>query len=236
MTDLPNLNTDTALLMVSLTAIISLALYLWEVRKSQKLLEEVEASSLEKIKERSFALLRKAYLKAQDILGRAELESVKVVATSRLTTKTLEEKYQTEISSVVTEMETSFRAEVGKAQKTFASYLEELKQKSDKAQMDTESLMQQRINQLFDKFEANLAEFLTQTESKATSSIELELKAARNLVDTYKQQQLKLIDENIIAMLEKTLSLVLTKKLTLRDQVDLVYEALEKAKVEKFIV
>lgn len=233
---MPNLNTDILLSITSAVALVALSLYLWEVRKSQKLLEEVEASSLEKIKERSFALLRRAYLKAQDILGRAELESVKVVATSRFTTKALEEKYQTEISSVVTDIETSFKSEVGKAQKTFASYLEELKQKSDKAQMDTESLMQQRINQLFDKFEANLAEFLTQTETKATSSIELELKAARNLVDTYKQQQLKLIDENIIAMLEKTLSLVLTKKLTLRDQVDLVYEALEKAKVEKFIV
>lgn len=236
MTDLPNLNTDILLLITGLIAIAALALYLWEVRKSQKLLEEVEASSLEKIKERSFALLRKAYLKAQDILGRAELESVKVVATSRFTTKALEEKYKTEITSVVADMETSFKAELDKAQGKFASYLEELKKRSDKSQLDSETVLQGRINQLFDKFEANLAEFLTQTETRTTASIELELKGARNLIDTYKQQQLKLIDENIIAMLEKTLSLVLTKKLTLRDQVDLVYEALEKAKVEKFIV
>lgn len=236
MTDLPNLNTDILLLITGLIATLALALYLWEVRKSQKLLEEVEASSLEKIKERSFSLLRKAYLKAQDILGRAELESVKVAANSRFTTKKLEEKYQTEISSVLADMETSFKAEVDKAQGKFASYLEELKKRSDKSQLDSETVLQGRINQLFDKFEANLAEFLTQTETRTTSSIELELKGARNLIDTYKQSQLKLIDENIIAMLEKTLSLVLTKKLTLRDQVDLVYEALEKAKVEKFIV
>lgn len=236
MLNLPNLNTDILLLITSLIAIVALALYLWQIRKSQKLLEEVEASSLEKIKERSFALLRKAYLKAQDILGKAELESVKVAATSRFTSKKLEEKYQAEIASVVSNMEASFKSEVDKAQKTFASYLEELKQKSGKAQIDSEGLLQQRINQLFDRFETNLAEFLTQTEQKTTSSIELELKAARNLIDTYKQSQLKLIDENIIAMLEKTLSLVLVKKLTLRDQVDLVYEALEKAKVEKFIV
>ncbi len=43
-------------------------------------------------------------------------------------------------------------------------------------------------------------------------------------------------DENIIAMMEQTLSIVLAKKLSLKDQLDLVYEALEKAKVEKFVV
>ena len=44
-----------------------------------------------------------------------------------------------------------------------------------------------------------------------------------------------LLNNNIVAMLEKTLSLVISKKLTLKDQVDLVYEALEEAKIERFI-
>lgn len=74
------------------------------------------------------------------------------------------------------------------------------------------------------------------SQQRSVQSIELELKAARQLIETYKQQQLKVIDENVIAMLEKTLSLVLTKKISLQDQVELVYEALEKAKAEKFIV
>lgn len=227
---------DYVLLITSSIALVALALYLYELRKSQKILEEVEANSLSKIRERSFQLLRKAYQKAQTILGQAELESVEVVADSKVITRKLEEKYDAQMTAVVKEMEASFKAEMDRAQKQFASYLADLRSRSDKSQADTEQLMQGRVNTLFEKFEANLADFLTQTEAKATSSIELELKAARSLIDTYKQSQLKLIDENIIAMLEKTLSLVISKKLTLRDQVDLVYEALEKAKVEKFIV
>ena len=62
------------------------------------------------------------------------------------------------------------------------------------------------------------------------------MQAARNLIDTYKRQQLNLIDEHIIAVLERTLSIVLAKKLSLEDQVDLINEALEKAKTEKFII
>ena len=46
---------------------------------------------------------------------------------------------------------------------------------------------------------------------------------ARQLIETYKSSRLKLVDENIVAMLERTLSLVLVKKLSLKEQTDLVY-------------
>src|SRR3989344_5797415 len=95
---------------------------------------------------------------------------------------------------------------------------------------------EQRINQLFEKIETRVSDFLVQTEQKSLSSIELELKAAREMIDSYKNQKFKLIDENIVAMMEQTLSIVLAKKLALKDQLDLIYEALEKAKAEKFIV
>ena len=47
---------------------------------------------------------------------------------------------------------------------------------------------------------------------------------------------MNIIDENIVAMLEKTLSLVLAKNLNLRDQMELVYESLERAKTDSFLV
>ncbi len=90
--------------------------------------------------------------------------------------------------------------------------------------------------ELFEKFEENLSNYLTQTQTQSTRAIELELKAARSLIDNYKSSQLRVVDENIIAILEKTLSIILSKKLTLADQMDLVYKALEKAKAEKFFV
>ncbi|TSC64179.1 MAG: Uncharacterized protein G01um101493_205 [Microgenomates group bacterium Gr01-1014_93] len=96
--------------------------------------------------------------------------------------------------------------------------------------------IQAETNQLFEKFEENLSNYLTQTQNRSTKAIELELQAARSLIDSYKSGQLRVIDENIVAILEKTLSIILTKKLSLADQMDLVYKALEKAKAEKFFV
>lgn len=95
--------------------------------------------------------------------------------------------------------------------------------------------IRERTNTFFEKFEENLSTYLTSTQQQSVKAIELELQSARNLIDTYKTTQLNLVDENIIAMLERSLSLVLIKKLSLQDQMELVYESLEKAKAEKFL-
>ena len=112
----------------------------------------------------------------------------------------------------------------------------DLQKRSAQFEQSSQSATQQRISELFERLEQKLSDFLIQTEQKTTNSLELELKATRNLVEGYKAQQLKLIDENIIAMMEQTLNIVLGKKLSLKDQLDLIYEALEKAKIDKFVV
>ena len=120
--------------------------------------------------------------------------------------------------------------------KDFGLFLEGLRTDSQKSQAANWEGAKMRVNELFENFETKLADFLLQTEQKMMLSVDLELKSARQLIDTYKVQQMNIIDENIVAMLEKTLSLVLGKNLNLRDQIDLVYESLERAKTESFLV
>lgn len=103
-------------------------------------------------------------------------------------------------------------------------------QKDISAQMDT------KVNKLLFDFEQNLANFLAKAESQSLESISTELRSARDLIESYKSQQFALVDENIVAVLERTMALVLKQKLSLKDHMDLVYEALGKAKLEKFLV
>lgn len=117
----------------------------------------------------------------------------------------------------------------------FKVFLDALKKQAQENQASNWEAEKDRVGELFENFETKLADFLLQTEQKMMLSVDLELKSARQLIDTYKVQQMNLIDENIVSMLEKTLSLVLAKNLNLKDQVDFVYESLEKAKAEKFI-
>ncbi|MBI2593629.1 hypothetical protein HYW44_03225 [Candidatus Daviesbacteria bacterium] len=118
----------------------------------------------------------------------------------------------------------------------FRNFLAELKSQSQAIQAANWEAQKGRVGELFENFESKLADFLLQTEQKMMLSVDLELKSARQLIDTYKVQQMNIIDENIVAMLEKTLSLVLAKNLDLKDQMELVYESLERAKTESFLV
>lgn len=118
----------------------------------------------------------------------------------------------------------------------FKAFLDSLEKQAQTAQAANWEGARERVGLLFENFETKLADFLLQTEQKMMLSVDLELKSARQLIDTYKVQQMNIIDENIMAMLEKTLSLVLAKNLSLKDQMDFVYECLEKAKAEKFLV
>jgi uncharacterized protein involved in tolerance to divalent cations len=239
----------------SLFAIISIVLVYKLTREKQK------TSYINKNQDKSYQYLNDAMKKAQDILGKAAMEQVNAVgytkvqsdklehaaeASLQLTAKHADEAIQKEVAELHQQLQT-FKAQVDKSQQEYLNYLKSLQLGTGDTQKLAQDLMNRAIqdqtlqiktqlNTFIEKLEGDLSSFLHKTEEQSVHSLELELKAARQMVETYKQQQFVLIDENIIAILERTLSLVLAKKLTLHDHVDLVYESLEKAKLEKFIV
>ncbi|MBU1000607.1 hypothetical protein KKE78_04400 [Patescibacteria group bacterium] len=223
------LQNPISLILAIITAITFL-LYLREYNKRRNLESEGD-KFLQDIKKKGWENLHQSIKKSQEILGEAELEGIKVIAGSEVELSKLENEYSKKLSQ---SLETS-RRNIDAAQNKLMQFMADLQKKSAEFEEASKVSGQQRINQLFDKVENKLSDFLVQTAQKTSSSIELELKASRQLIDTYKNGQLKLIDENIITMMEQTLSLVLGKKMSLNDQLDLVYEALEKAKIEKFI-
>lgn len=222
---------NPATLILSFATIIAILLYLREYNQRKKLESEGD-KFLRDLKEKGWETLNQSIKKSQAVIGQAELEGIKVVAGSKLETKKFEEDFSKQLSDALNTSKQTITA----AQSTLLQFMQDLQKRSAEFEEAEKKAGELRINQLFDRVERRLSDFLVQTAEKTTSSIELELKASRQLIDTYKSEQLKLIDENILAMMEQTLSTVLAKNLSLKDQLDLVYEALEKAKVEKFIV
>ncbi len=231
MTELLTNNIPIALLVIELIAVIMTVLYLFEYNKRRNLQKSGE-KVLEEFRQKGLESLHQAIEKSQQILSNSQMEGIKVVSDSKFSTAQLEKQYQNKLKDLILQSQQS----ITQIQDQFLRFMTDLQKRSEEFEIASKQAGQQRINQLFENLENKLSDFLITTETKTTTSIELELKAARELIDTYKNQQFKLIDENIIAMMEQTLNIVLAKKLSLKDQLDLVYEGLEKAKVEKFIV
>ena len=225
-----------ALVLVTILALILAFLYRGESQKRRQFLALHPREVLRETESQSRNIILKALKKAQGILGRAEEERLKAVADGKSETKELESQYAKQMLELFKELESGFSQHISLAEQAYIKYLEGLRFKGEKAQAASEEFTKQRSTEILSRFETNLKAFLQQTESQSMGAINQEIKASRVLIDRYKQQQLAIIDENVIAMLERTLSLVLTKKITLEDELDLVYEALDQAKSEKFIV
>lgn len=170
--------------------------------------------------------------KALELLSAVQTDETKILSGAQSSTKQIEAGFEAKLNEVLK----SSILTAANAQKELTDFLGQLKNQAQASQMQSQKSVESRISELFDRLETRLSDFLMKTENTTTTSIELELRSARHMIDTYKTQQLALIDENIVAMLEQTLSIILAKKLSLKEQMDLIYEALEKAKVEKFLV
>lgn len=181
---------------------------------------------------KSYEIIHNAIKKAQEIISGSELEGIKITADQKLTLKKLEQQSEQSLRDSALDAKTY----IEKAQSTFTDYLMQLSQEANVSVSESEKVVKERINKLFEEFEQHLSSYLTQTQQESIRAINLEVASARQLIETYKTEQFRLVDENIVAMLERTLSLVLVKKLTLKEHVELVYESLEKAKAEKFII
>ncbi|GEM_PF-1575027 len=194
--------------------------------------KQKQTSVLETNQQKGYGILQSAIKKAEAIIAQAELTGIKVSAQSKLQTKDLEEMYLLSVKETMRQSEQAVR----QSQEEVKAYVLRLGSQAEKSTSQNGEMLKQQVNKVFETFEENLSAFLTQTQQQSTQAIQLEMQAARGLIETYKQQQFHLVDENVVAMLERTLSLVLIKKLSFKEHVDLVYEALEKAKEEKFFV
>lgn len=214
------LPTDPVILITTIIAFLATILYVREYTLRKKS-SEAQKRIYSETKEKSIQLLKAA----------EEAES-SIVSQGNWVTKQLISDYSSKLANLID----SSKSSINSTQAELIKFMDDLQKRGVDFEQASRTSTEKRIGELFDRLESKLSDFLIQTEQKTASSIDLELKSTRALIETYKNEQLRIIDENIISMMEQTLSIVLAKKLSLKDQLDLIYEALEKAKVEKFIV
>lgn len=192
-------------------------------------------------------LIKEAEFKAEQIISQAELLSIKTavekIMESSLFEETLKKKFDESFQQINTQMQNNInfveqevKKSVGVAQSKHDQFLLQLQKQSVNASSRLEDEMHSKITGLLMDFEQKLTDFFGEAQQKSLDAINLEIKSARELIESYKTQQLAIVDENIVAVLERTMNLILKQKLSLKDQIDLVYEGLEKAKLEKFLV
>ncbi len=235
---LPNI---TTLLPYILTLFFGSAFIYLLFRNKQLEKQIIELHRPELAVQQSQSLLATAQTNAQQIMTQAQMEALKTETSAEMTNKLIqnqllqfEAEYQKRFEDSMAQLSKDFQAHLVSSEGNYQNFLKTIEEHSNALSTEIQTLTKTKINEVLLNFEQNLATFMATSQEKSIQAVELELRSTRGLIDTYKQEQFKLIDENIVAVLERTMSLVLNQKLTLKDQLDLVFDSLEKAKVEKF--
>lgn len=134
--------------------------------------------------------------------------------------KKLQERYAKHLAALFAGSGKRIKAAEGE----FTKYLDDLQSRAKEAELAQQEELEQRLSKV-----------LTEAQQKSLSALEKDLQEAREAIKAYHQSQLKLAQDNLISILERTLNLILDKQLTLSDQSDLVYEAFERAKKENLL-
>lgn len=204
------------------------------VRFLTKIIHDLKTAPPDWANHNAQALINTASQQANSIVTQAHVEGIKLATQEAMETKLYEQQYHEKLELLMKQLSETVTTNMEQVRLQFETYVKTAESKLEASQGAIESEMRTKVNGLLLNFEENLASFLANSEQKSFDAVNLELKSAKQMIESYKTQQLGLIDENIVAILERTLQLVLNQKLSLTNQVDLVYESLEQAKSEKF--
>lgn len=222
----------TALNGLSFLIIIGLVLQLFRTRRQlhRHVLTPGQELQIEDTQRRADTIIHKAIKRAQQLLVKSELEGLNFLAHQKIESRKIEAEHRENVSRLLEEMSYKLTTGTEEAEKTYRKYLEDLEQHLSADLTRKQTLLDTKIDGFFNETQVLLTNFVTELQKQTQVAVDKEIGNARKIIEEYRHQRLEIVDENIVGILEKTLNITLGKKLTMAEQTELVYEALEEAK------
>ncbi len=187
---------------------------------------------LEQGKMKTNSLLHRAVQQANKILVTAELKGIHLISKQKMTGGELTKQFQTHLASVEKALSDQLIRNTEHAEQTYEEFIKKAEEAITEHVKANEKMLSDKSNAMVEKTSEMLGVFTKELEEKVKADIEKKMIEATNEIEQYKLTRIRVIDERIVDVLEEVLQVVLEKKLTLADQSDLVYKALEQAKRE----
>lgn len=191
-----------------------------------------DEEALKRTKTKSSEILQEAMRKANDILAKAEKEGLDVLSSEEKTGKSLTEDYKKHLTEIEQMLEDALKKSLAAADESYQSFADSVGKKVGEHLKQNEEILKERAEQVITKSEQVLTQVSNEVQSSVKKQVEAELSSVRDEIAEYKRQRMRIIDERIIEMLEDVIKVTLEKKLSLVEQSELVYKALEEAKRE----
>lgn len=182
--------------------------------------------TVKEAEKRGNQILAEAQEKGRAVITAAEVEAAKVVGDRERDGEKLIAAYEKRLAELMHMHETTLKGYVGSAEHAFGALAQTLKQEAENSRLAVEREMQ-----VFSADTKSTREALeTETKKLIGEHLEKEFNAVKEGLQSYRQERMKLIERDIVAVIEQAVAITLRKQLPLKEHSDLVYEALEEAK------
>lgn len=192
----------------------------------------LESKALPGVQDKTNEIINKTIKQANKILVNAELKGVGLVAKEKIGSERIAKEFEAHMAKLEESLEKHFDENLGKVETDYTKFLENLERSIAEHAGTTTKSLDDKATAFINQSQQALDTLTADVKKRVDAAVETELVAARAAVDEYRQRRMKIIDENIVEILEKTLRIALGKKMSLADQSDLIYKALEEAKEE----
>jgi hypothetical protein len=181
---------------------------------------------------KTHSIIYKSIQQANKILVAAELKGLQLLSKQKVTGNELSDQFKAHLDAIEKALETQLEGSAKHAEETYGAFIESAEASINDHIIQNQKMLETKAQSMIERTEGLLANFTSNVEQKVRGDVEKELAAASGEIEEYKKNRMRVIDERIIDILEAVIRVTLDKKMSMADQSELIYKALEDAKNE----
>lgn len=181
---------------------------------------------------KTHSIIYKAIQQANKILVAAELKGLQLVSKEKVTGGELSDHFKEHLDTIEKALENQLERNAKHAEDAYGTFIRTAQESIAGHIHTNQAMLEQKAQAMIERTETLLTRFTVDMEKKVKDDVEKQLAAAAAEIDQYKATRMRVIDERIIDVLESVIRVALDKKMSLADQSELIYKALEDAKKE----
>lgn len=181
---------------------------------------------------KTHSIIYKAISQANKILVAAELKGLQLLSARKITNDELTDRFNEHLNSIEKILQSELTKSAEHAEEAYGSFIKSAEGTIHEHIDKNQKMLEEKSQSMIERTESLLTQFTADLETKVKDDVNQELAKVTKEIDEYKHNRMRIIDERIVDILEEVLRVALDKKLTLVDQSDLIYKALEEAKRE----
>lgn len=184
--------------------------------------------TVKEAQKRANQIIAEAQEKGRTIIAGIESEASKIVSERSRESEHLMAEYEKRLAELMHKHEVALGSYTGGAEQAFKGLSEGFKRHMEESE--------KALTHEFESFASHAQETRTHLEEETkrliAEHLDKEFAAVREGLESYRRERLKRVEDDIVAIMEQAVAIVLRKELSLKDHVDAVHEAFETAKRE----